>query len=104
MHIQDAALRTGSTCLSGCQSGRAVSDLRDACVHGKSLAQQRLMDLQPPSSMWLAADIDGHVAVQSSTNTLLSHTISLLINLWLIRLVGKNVATQPAGFVAKPAT
>ena len=54
-------------------------------------------------SFWLMVLSVSASSLQASTNTLLAHTISLLINLWLIRLVGKNVGSQPAGYVAKPA-
>ena len=92
-------------CLYGSHLGKAVYNCRRwmhalATLKCSRVCQGTRSCLQR-AFCWLLTSM--LCAVQSSTNTLLSHTISLLINLWLIRLVGKNVATQPAGYIAKPA-
>ena len=69
---------------------------------------QRLFSQSLP--MWAGPDHNAHLrmeltsllVVQASTNTLLSHFVSMLSCLWIIRVVGRNSTTPTAGLV--PAT
>ncbi len=47
-------------------------------------------------------DVDLHAKPQASTNTLLSHFVALLGNLWLARVVSANAEARPASYGAAP--
>lgn len=61
-----------------------------------SAAQQHALQAQPQAGQLMHL-----LPVQASTNTLLSHFASLVLSLWLIRIVGRNPTASGSLTAAK---